>query len=109
MQFNWDATRDVNTFRVGYLKKAFVDRRQTAQTNANDAAAGRAPASWRVPFRSRSAGALVASAVGGDPSGSRDAATSLTFVGRVFGEAEMLALGSAYQDETGWHLKHPRL
>ena len=35
--------------------------------------------------------------------------TSLTFVGRVFGEAEMLALAKAYQDETGWHLKHPSL
>jgi Asp-tRNA(Asn)/Glu-tRNA(Gln) amidotransferase A subunit family amidase len=35
--------------------------------------------------------------------------TSLTFVGRVFGEAEMMALAKAYQDETGWHLKHPSL
>ncbi|HEY4818144.1 MAG TPA: amidase [Candidatus Acidoferrum sp.] len=35
--------------------------------------------------------------------------TSLTFVGKVFGEAEMLALARAYQDATGWHLKHPAL
>jgi Asp-tRNA(Asn)/Glu-tRNA(Gln) amidotransferase A subunit family amidase len=38
----------------------------------------------------------------GDPTG-------LTFVGRVFGEAQMLALAKAYQDATGWHLKHPKL
>lgn len=35
--------------------------------------------------------------------------TSLTFVGRVFGEAQMLALAKAYQDSTEWHLKHPKL
>lgn len=35
--------------------------------------------------------------------------TSLTFIGRVFGDAEMLALARAYQDATGWHLKHPVL
>src|SRR6185436_4892745 len=37
--FNWDATREVKSLRVGYLKRAFVDTRQTAQTDANDAAA----------------------------------------------------------------------
>jgi Asp-tRNA(Asn)/Glu-tRNA(Gln) amidotransferase A subunit family amidase len=35
--------------------------------------------------------------------------TSLTFVGKLFGEAEILALARAYQDATGWHLKHPAL
>lgn len=35
--------------------------------------------------------------------------TSLTFVGRVFGDAETLALAKAYQDATDWHLKHPPL
>ncbi len=35
--------------------------------------------------------------------------TSLTFVGKLFGEAEMLALARAYQNATEWHLKHPPL
>jgi Asp-tRNA(Asn)/Glu-tRNA(Gln) amidotransferase A subunit family amidase len=35
--------------------------------------------------------------------------TSLTFIGKVYGEAEMLALARAYQDATDWHLKHPNL
>ena len=35
--------------------------------------------------------------------------TSLTFVGRVFGEASLLALAKRYQDATQWHLKHPAL
>ena len=35
--------------------------------------------------------------------------TSLTFIGRVFGEAEMLAVARAYQQATSWHLKHPKL
>jgi Asp-tRNA(Asn)/Glu-tRNA(Gln) amidotransferase A subunit family amidase len=35
--------------------------------------------------------------------------TSLTFIGRVFGDAETLALAKAYQDATDWHLKHPPL
>ncbi|HYL69545.1 MAG TPA: amidase [Candidatus Limnocylindria bacterium] len=35
--------------------------------------------------------------------------TSLTFIGKVYGEAEMLALARAYQNATDWHLKHPDL
>jgi Asp-tRNA(Asn)/Glu-tRNA(Gln) amidotransferase A subunit family amidase len=35
--------------------------------------------------------------------------TSLTFTGKLFGEADLLALAKAYQDATGFHLKHPDL
>ena len=35
------------------------------------------------------------------------APTSITFYARPFGEAALLALGRAYQDATGFHLKHP--
>ena len=35
--------------------------------------------------------------------------TSLTFIGKLYGDAEMLALARAYQESTGWHLKHPTL
>ena len=35
--------------------------------------------------------------------------TSITFLGQIFGEAKMLALAKAYQDATGFHLKHPTL
>ena len=35
--------------------------------------------------------------------------TSITFVGRLYAEAEMLALARAYQERAGFHLKHPRL
>lgn len=43
------------------------------------------------------------------PNGFRDDGTpvSLTFLGRLFGEAPMLALARAYQNHTGFHLKHP--
>jgi Asp-tRNA(Asn)/Glu-tRNA(Gln) amidotransferase A subunit family amidase len=34
--------------------------------------------------------------------------TSLTFLGRLFGEAKLLALARAYQDATGFHRKHPK-
>ncbi len=35
--------------------------------------------------------------------------TSLSFIGKLFGEAELLAVAKAYQDATGFHLKHPKL
>jgi Asp-tRNA(Asn)/Glu-tRNA(Gln) amidotransferase A subunit family amidase len=35
--------------------------------------------------------------------------TSITFTGRLYGEAELLALARAYQEATGFHLKHPKL
>jgi Asp-tRNA(Asn)/Glu-tRNA(Gln) amidotransferase A subunit family amidase len=35
--------------------------------------------------------------------------TSMSFIGKVYGEAEMLALAHAYQTATDWHLKHPVL
>jgi len=34
---------------------------------------------------------------------------SLTFLGQLYGEAKMLALARAYQNATGFHLKHPPL
>lgn len=33
--------------------------------------------------------------------------TSVTFMGRLFGEATLLAVAKAYQDATDFHLKHP--
>ena len=35
--------------------------------------------------------------------------TSITFTGRLFGEATMLAVAKAYQDATGFHTQHPKL
>jgi Asp-tRNA(Asn)/Glu-tRNA(Gln) amidotransferase A subunit family amidase len=35
--------------------------------------------------------------------------TSITFTGRVYGEAKMLALARAYQTTTNWHSRHPDL
>jgi Asp-tRNA(Asn)/Glu-tRNA(Gln) amidotransferase A subunit family amidase len=35
--------------------------------------------------------------------------TSITFTGRLYGEADLLALGHAYQKETGYHLKRPAM
>ena len=34
---------------------------------------------------------------------------SITFHARPFGEAELLAVGKAYQDASGFHLKHPTI
>jgi Asp-tRNA(Asn)/Glu-tRNA(Gln) amidotransferase A subunit family amidase len=34
---------------------------------------------------------------------------SLSFVGKLFGEGEVMAVAKAYQDATGFHLKHPAL
>ena len=34
---------------------------------------------------------------------------SLTFLGQLYGEAKLLAFAKAYQDRTGFHLKHPDL
>ena len=35
--------------------------------------------------------------------------TALTFYARPFGERELLAFAKAYQDASGFHLKHPEL
>src|SRR5438552_11436409 len=35
--------------------------------------------------------------------------TSLTFLGKLYGEGELLALARAYQEATGFHLQHPKL
>ncbi len=35
--------------------------------------------------------------------------TSLTFLGKLYGEAALLALARAYQEATGFHLQHPNL
>lgn len=45
------------------------------------------------------------------PNGFSEAGTpgSITFYARPFGEAELLAVAKAYQDASGFHLKHPTL
>ncbi|MBZ5622176.1 MAG: amidase [Acidobacteriia bacterium] len=45
------------------------------------------------------------------PNGFSEAGTpgSITFYARPFGEAELLAVAKAYQDASGFHLKHPNL
>jgi Asp-tRNA(Asn)/Glu-tRNA(Gln) amidotransferase A subunit family amidase len=35
--------------------------------------------------------------------------TSLTFLGKLYGEAALLAFARAYQEATGFHLQHPKL
>ena len=35
--------------------------------------------------------------------------TSISFVGKLFGEADLLAVAKAYQDATGFHYQHPDL
>jgi Asp-tRNA(Asn)/Glu-tRNA(Gln) amidotransferase A subunit family amidase len=35
--------------------------------------------------------------------------TSFTFLGKLYGEAELLAFARAYQEATGFHLLHPKL
>ncbi|MCU7497232.1 MAG: amidase [Ignavibacteria bacterium] len=35
--------------------------------------------------------------------------TSITFVGKLFDEGRIVAVAKAYQDKTGYHLKHPKL
>lgn len=205
--FNWDAQLDIRKLRVGYLKAAFAHTNQTAQTDANDAAAleklralgvslvdvelpehagmdmrpilwAEGDAALKDPIRTEPADLvrqdrvanqnsfrlmpaveyLDANRVRGllmremaqvmanvdvyvtpfdyadytpNPVATRNTSvtnltgqpcvvlphgfnekgnpTSLTFIGRVFGEAEMLALAKAYQDATDWRLKHPKL
>jgi Asp-tRNA(Asn)/Glu-tRNA(Gln) amidotransferase A subunit family amidase len=205
--FNWDAALDVRKLRVGYLKAAFSDTRQSPQVNANDAAAlekirslgvslvevalpkhadldigviiyGEGNAALYDPIEKQPATLVRQDRVAnqhslrllpaveylnaqrirtllmedmarvmenidvyilpfdyGDytpnpvatlntgvtnltghpgvavPHGFNEKGnpTSITFIGRLFGEAEMLALAKAYQDSTSWHLKHPPL
>lgn len=44
------------------------------------------------------------------PNGFTDAGTpvSLSFIGKLWGEAETLAVAKAYQDATGFHTRHPQ-
>ena len=205
--FNWDAGLDIRKLRVGYLKAAFSNTRQTPQVDANDAAAlekirslgvnlveialpehanldigmiiyGEGNAALRDPIETQpgqlvrqdrvasqnalrllpameyinanrvrallmqemahimadidvyllpfdysdytpnpvaSLNTSVTNLTGNPcvvvPHGFNEKGnpTSLTFIGKLFGEAEMLALPRAYQNVTDWHLKHPKL
>ena len=205
--FNWDANADVRKLRVGYLKAAFSNTRQTPQVDANDAAAlakikslgfdlveielpehahvefnmimySEANAALRDPIETEPADLVRQDRVAeqnslrlipagdylnanrirtllmremakimedvdvyvlpfdyadytpnpvatlnnsvtnltGQPSvavphgfDEKGHPTSLTFIGKLYGDAEMLLLARAYQNATGWHLKHPNL
>ncbi|HEU4414055.1 MAG TPA: amidase [Candidatus Angelobacter sp.] len=205
--FNWNAALDVRKLRVGYLKAAFENTRQTPQVEANDRAAleklrslGFTLAEIRLPESPRLDPSAILNAEGisalhdpvdthpdqlarpdriasqnayrlypapdyvtanrarmllmqamdkvmadidvyllpydyadytpnpvadrstgitnltGHPSvtlphgfDEKGHPTGLSFIGKLFGEASMLALARAYQESTGWHLKHPKL
>jgi Asp-tRNA(Asn)/Glu-tRNA(Gln) amidotransferase A subunit family amidase len=205
--FNWDATLDIRKLRVGYLKGAFSQTRQTPQVEANDAAAlakirsmgfnlievslpqyaaidfsmilwPEADAALRDPIEIQPEGLVrqdrvndqdayrlvpatdyinanrvrtllmqemaeimskvdvyvlpydyadytpnpvaslnsVVTNLTGHPCvavphgfDEKGHPTSLWFIGKLYGEAEMLALALAYQNATGWNLKHPNL
>jgi Asp-tRNA(Asn)/Glu-tRNA(Gln) amidotransferase A subunit family amidase len=44
-----------------------------------------------------------------DEGGGPGTPVSLTFLGDLYGEAKLLAVAKAYQDATGFHLKHPKM
>jgi Asp-tRNA(Asn)/Glu-tRNA(Gln) amidotransferase A subunit family amidase len=208
--FNWDANLDIHKLRVGYLKAAFSDTRQTPQVDTNDAAAleklrslgiklieislperatsdisalltaiiyGEGNAALRDPVKTQPEQLIRQDRVARQnslrllpaeeyinanrvrtllmqqmaqlmadvdvyvvpfdyadytpnpiatlntevtnltghpcvivPHGFNEKGnpTSLTFIGKLFGEAEMLAVARAYQEATDWHLKHPK-
>ncbi len=43
------------------------------------------------------------------PNGFREDGTplSISFIGKLFGQADMMTVGKAYRDATGFHLRHP--
>ena len=41
--------------------------------------------------------------------GGPETPTSLTFIGKLYGEAELLSFARAYQEVTAFHLKHPKM
>jgi Asp-tRNA(Asn)/Glu-tRNA(Gln) amidotransferase A subunit family amidase len=44
-----------------------------------------------------------------DRSGGPGTPVSLTFLGKLYGEAKLLAFARAYQEATGFHLRHPKM
>jgi Asp-tRNA(Asn)/Glu-tRNA(Gln) amidotransferase A subunit family amidase len=61
-------------------------------------------------FRGKEAPVAAADDVANDDAiGGPGTPVSLTFIGNLYGEAKLLALAKAYQDATGFHVKHPIL
>jgi Asp-tRNA(Asn)/Glu-tRNA(Gln) amidotransferase A subunit family amidase len=62
-----------------------------------------------VPNGFRGADAPPFVAQGGGNYGGPGTPVSLTFLGKLYGEAAVLSLGRAYQEATGFHTSHPTL
>jgi Asp-tRNA(Asn)/Glu-tRNA(Gln) amidotransferase A subunit family amidase len=60
-------------------------------------------------FRGADAPPFVAQATGNNNWGGPGTPVSLTFLGRLYGEAPLLAFARAYQDATTFHQQHPTL
>ncbi len=109
-----DANAWPNTFRVARFIPAVeyvnANRARTLAMRALDLAMANVDVVVTPTFGPQ----LVATNLTGQPAvivpnGFRDNGTpvSLTFLGRLYGEAPALALANAYQTHTGFHLKHP--
>ena len=71
---------------------------------------GTQPTSWVPTLAGIAPAALVVSVV--VPNGFRlsdGTPTSVTFTGRLFGEADLLAVADLYQRATDFHVRRPRL
>jgi Asp-tRNA(Asn)/Glu-tRNA(Gln) amidotransferase A subunit family amidase len=102
-----EATAGVDVYLAPPTPSIDTAVRNRAAAASADAAANRRNQTLRHFNMANSAGYPAVSV----PNGFADSGspTALTFYGRPFSEAELLALIKAYQDASGFHLKHPNL
>jgi Asp-tRNA(Asn)/Glu-tRNA(Gln) amidotransferase A subunit family amidase len=60
------------------------------------------PDGWQTNYTGHPALIIPCGFVGGKPA-------TITFIGRLFGEADLICVGKAFQDATDFHLQHPKL
>src|SRR5437667_380657 len=119
--YPWNAKLSPRKWRIGYVKSAFdlpqidpADPKRTLHATKKWDELMKTVDVIVTPTGASNLSQLVATNLTGHPAvilpnGFRDDGTpvSLTFLGGIFEEAKVLAVARAYQDETGFHLKHP--
>ncbi len=113
MQQLADAVSDFDVYVTPYQEIAGrpEPRREgarEAETPPRETRPSRPPTPTSLHFRMANLAGYPAVSV---PNGftERGIPTSIVFVGKPYSEAKVLALAKAYQDASGWHLKHPTL
>jgi Asp-tRNA(Asn)/Glu-tRNA(Gln) amidotransferase A subunit family amidase len=92
----------VEYLHASRYRSVLIDKMAKAMRNVDLYAEITWPDGWQTNYTGHPALIIPCGFVGGKPA-------TITFIGRLFGEADLICVAKAFQDATDFHLRQPQL